>query len=156
MYLRNIIGNLRRIAKLRPWSLRSVLMQKYDYPPEQADKLRDFLGPMLALDPQDRPSAGELAKHPWLDDPNAAPPYTKDYAAPSVVPGSSLGMSGLSGIGDGNVLGGGTSAPVDDERLNQVLQVLKAVELAESGQASHGHSTSTRTLGQSTAISAAS
>jgi serine/threonine protein kinase len=50
-------------------------MQKYDYPLHQATALRDFMLPMLALDPDDRPSAGELSRHPWLDMEDAAPPY---------------------------------------------------------------------------------
>ena len=130
--------------------MRSVLMQKYDYPSDQADKLQDFLVPMLALDPAERPTAGQLAKHPWLDDPDAAPPYTLNYPTASVAPSANVGM-GLSmtgGVvygGDGALPGlGGSSAPVvDDERLHQVLQVLKGVELSESGQAP---STRTRTI----------
>lgn len=106
-------GHLRRVApsKLRPWSLRAVLIQKYDYPAEQADKLCDFVLPMLALDPDERPSAAELAEHPWLDDPKAAPPYMAGRAA--------------TGAGDDFV-------QVDDARLTQVLQALKAVSVQDT------------------------
>jgi serine/threonine protein kinase len=94
------------VAKLRPWSLKAVLTQKYDYPQEQAEKLRDFMLPMLALDPNDRPSAAELAKHPWLDDPHAAPPYAADR---------------VSATDDFH--------QVDDARLTEVLQALRAVSI---------------------------
>ncbi|KAF8337579.1 kinase-like domain-containing protein [Cantharellus anzutake] len=68
-------GELRRITKLKPWPLEQVLVQKYDYPPRQAKALKDFLVMPLSLDPADRPSAKELAEHPWLDMEDAAPPY---------------------------------------------------------------------------------
>jgi serine/threonine protein kinase len=55
-------------------------MQKYDYPLHQATALRDFMLPMMALDPDDRPSAGELSRHPWLDMEDAAPPYAVGMA----------------------------------------------------------------------------
>jgi serine/threonine protein kinase len=99
-------GGLRRVAKLRPWSLKAVLMQKYDYPQNQAEKLRDFVLPMLSLDPNDRPSAGELAKHPWLDDSDAAPPYAAD-----------------------RVSAADDFYHVDDARLTEVLRALHAVTI---------------------------
>jgi len=76
----NSNGQLRNISRLRPWNLKKVLMQKYDYPVHQATALRDFMVPMLALDPDDRPSAGELSRHPWLDMEDAAPPYAAGMA----------------------------------------------------------------------------
>lgn len=82
----NSNGQLRNISRLRPWSLKKVLMQKYDYPVKQATALRDFLVPMLALDPDDRPSAGELSRHPWLDMEDAAPPYTTGVTMESIRP----------------------------------------------------------------------
>lgn len=94
------------MAKLRPWSLKAVLMQKYDYPQDQAEKLRDFMLPMLALDPNDRPSAAELAKHPWLDDSDAAPPYAADRVSTT-----------------------DDFYQVDDARLTEVLQALQAVTI---------------------------
>lgn len=99
------------MAKLRPWSLRAVLTQKYDYPPEQAEKLRDFILPMLALDPNARSSAAALAKHPWLDDPDAAPPYAADRVSAS-----------------------DEFYKVEDQRLAQVLQALHTVSLEKQQQ----------------------
>jgi serine/threonine protein kinase len=122
------LGSLRRIAKLRPWNLRSVLTQKYDYPVVQADKLRDFLIPMLALDPAERPSAGELAKHPWLDDRDAAPPYAKNLLMEKGLDLTTrMNNAGRPGCPDGTL--------VDDEKLIQVLQSIKALELEEERQA---------------------
>lgn len=79
-------------------------MQKYDYPQEQAEKLRDFLHPMLSLDPNERWSAAELAKHPWLNDPEAAPPYAADRVSAS-----------------------DEFYKVEDQRLAQVLHALQTV-----------------------------
>lgn len=91
-------------------------MQKYDYPQEQAEKLRDFILPMLALDPNDRPSAAELANHPWLDDMNAAPPYAAD-----------------------RVLASDDFYKVEDARLAQVLQALHTVSLQQQQQQQQHH-----------------
>lgn len=88
-----------------------MLIQKYDYPAEQADKLCDFVLPMLSLNPDERPSAAELAGHPWLDDAAAAPPYMAGRAA--------------TGAGD-------DFYQVDDARLTQVLQALKAVSVQDT------------------------
>ena len=35
-----------------------------------SDKCKDFISKLLTLDPNDRPSAEEALKHPWLDDAN--------------------------------------------------------------------------------------
>ena len=67
-------GRLRNIPHLKPWGLISVLEQKCDYPLKQATALHNFMAPMLELDPDDYPSAGELSRHPWLDMEDAAPP----------------------------------------------------------------------------------
>lgn len=110
-----VIGGLRRVAKLRPWGLKAVLTQKYDYPQEQAVKLRDFMLPMLALDPNDRPSAAELAKHPWLSDPGAAPPYAADRVSTT-----------------------DDFYQVDDARLMEVLQALQAVSIQSESHLAPG------------------
>jgi len=103
------------VAKLRPWGLKSVLTQKYDYPQEQAVKLRDFMLPMLALDPSDRPSAAELAKHPWLSDPDAAPPYAADRVSTT-----------------------DDFYQVDDARLMEVLQALQVVSIQSESHLAAG------------------
>lgn len=60
-------GELRHIAKLRYWPLRSVLREKYILPPDQADLISSFLLPMLRLEPDRRAKAGELIHHAWLE-----------------------------------------------------------------------------------------
>ncbi|KAG0243492.1 serine/threonine protein kinase, CMGC group [Actinomortierella wolfii] len=59
-------GELRHIHKLRYWPLNDVIHEKYQVPRAEADFLADFLNRMLALDPYQRATAGEMCKHPWL------------------------------------------------------------------------------------------
>jgi len=59
-------GTLRNIAKLNPWPLASVMKDKYDYKPEQAELFASFLEPMLAVDCSKRASAKDMLEHPWL------------------------------------------------------------------------------------------
>lgn len=61
-------GNLHRIAKLKPWGLREVLVEKYKFALADADAIADFLLPMLALNPEHRADAGGMVNHPWLSD----------------------------------------------------------------------------------------
>ncbi|KIY64752.1 kinase-like protein [Cylindrobasidium torrendii FP15055 ss-10] len=60
-------GELRHIQKLRYWPLDAVLHDKYLFPKPEAELLGSFLEAMLRLDPTKRVTAGEAAKHPWLD-----------------------------------------------------------------------------------------
>jgi serine/threonine protein kinase len=62
----NMRGELRHIKSLRFWSLESVLRQKYKFNPVPARTLASFLLPMLRLDPDARPSARKMLKHPWI------------------------------------------------------------------------------------------
>lgn len=99
-------GELRRITKLKPWPLEQVLVQKYDYPLKQAKALKDFLVLPLALDPAERPSAKDLASHPWLDMDDAAPPYptaNRFHCRPasSVPPANTEGSSGEESVSTG-------------------------------------------------------
>ncbi|KZO92415.1 kinase-like protein, partial [Calocera viscosa TUFC12733] len=59
-------GELRNIHKLRFWPLSSVLHDKYMLAKDEADKIADFLGPMLRLHPDKRASAEEMLQHEWL------------------------------------------------------------------------------------------
>ncbi|KAF9913768.1 serine/threonine protein kinase, CMGC group, partial [Lobosporangium transversale] len=59
-------GELRRIQKLRMWKLEDVLKEKYVMPQRDAAVLSDFMEKMLQLDPSQRATAGEMARHPWL------------------------------------------------------------------------------------------
>ena len=60
-------GQLRYIKHLKPWPLSRVMREKYLFAPNDADALCAFLEPMLVTDFRERVSAGEAARHPWLD-----------------------------------------------------------------------------------------
>lgn len=60
-------GDLKHITKLKPWGLFEVLMEKYEWSPEDAAAFTDFLLPMLELVPEKRATAAECLRHPWLN-----------------------------------------------------------------------------------------
>ncbi|KAI2661694.1 SRSF protein kinase 1 [Labeo rohita] len=59
-------GDLKHITKLKPWGLLDVLMDKYEWPREEAETFTDFLLPMLELLPEKRATAADCLRHPWL------------------------------------------------------------------------------------------
>nr|CAD7574635.1 unnamed protein product [Timema californicum] len=59
-------GELRHITKLKPWRLREVLTEKYEWNNADAKAFADFLTPMLAFELSERVTAQECLKHPWL------------------------------------------------------------------------------------------
>ncbi|XP_044598135.1 SRSF protein kinase 3 isoform X1 [Cotesia glomerata] len=59
-------GELKHITGLKPWGLYEVLTEKYDWSPSEAREFADFLIPMLDFDPDNRNTAAECLKHPWL------------------------------------------------------------------------------------------
>uniref|UniRef100_A0A665TIW1 non-specific serine/threonine protein kinase n=1 Tax=Echeneis naucrates TaxID=173247 RepID=A0A665TIW1_ECHNA len=59
-------GDLKHITKLKPWGLLEVLIDKYEWPREEAECFTDFLHPMLELIPEKRATAAECLRHPWL------------------------------------------------------------------------------------------
>ncbi|XP_076801436.1 SRSF protein kinase 3-like [Clavelina lepadiformis] len=59
-------GQLRHIHKLKMWPLREVLVEKYEWPLEDAEQFASFLLPMLEITPERRATAAECLKHPWL------------------------------------------------------------------------------------------
>ncbi|XP_072306188.1 SRSF protein kinase 1a isoform X2 [Eucyclogobius newberryi] len=59
-------GELKHITKLKPWGLLEVLVDKYEWPREEAESFTDFLLPMLELIPEKRATAAECLRHPWL------------------------------------------------------------------------------------------
>ncbi|XP_059359667.1 SRSF protein kinase 1-like isoform X1 [Carassius carassius] len=59
-------GELKHITKLKPWGLMDVLMDKYEWPQEEAEIFTDFLIPMLELLPEKRATAADCLRHPWL------------------------------------------------------------------------------------------
>jgi serine/threonine-protein kinase SRPK3 len=60
-------GKLRHIQHLRFWNLKNVMTDKYDFEDHAAAALQSFLEPMLSLEPQDRATAGDMSRHPWLE-----------------------------------------------------------------------------------------
>ncbi|XP_061540925.1 SRSF protein kinase 1a isoform X2 [Phycodurus eques] len=59
-------GDLKHITKLKPWGLLEVLVDKYEWPRQEAESFADFLLPMLELVPDKRATAAECLRHPWL------------------------------------------------------------------------------------------
>uniref|UniRef100_A0A7N8XYF2 non-specific serine/threonine protein kinase n=1 Tax=Mastacembelus armatus TaxID=205130 RepID=A0A7N8XYF2_9TELE len=59
-------GQLRHISKLKPWSLLEVLLDKYQWPREEAVQFSSFLLTMLELLPEKRATAAQCLKHPWI------------------------------------------------------------------------------------------
>uniref|UniRef100_A0AAY4B6P4 non-specific serine/threonine protein kinase n=1 Tax=Denticeps clupeoides TaxID=299321 RepID=A0AAY4B6P4_9TELE len=59
--------SLRHIGSLKPWGLFEVLLEKYEWPLEQAAQFSDFLITMLELVPEKRATAAQCLQHPWLN-----------------------------------------------------------------------------------------
>ncbi|EGV92097.1 Serine/threonine-protein kinase SRPK3 [Cricetulus griseus] len=60
-------GQLRHIHNLKHWGLYEVLMEKYEWPLEQATQFSAFLLPMMEYIPEKRASAADCLQHPWLN-----------------------------------------------------------------------------------------
>ncbi|XP_044077951.1 SRSF protein kinase 3-like isoform X1 [Siniperca chuatsi] len=59
-------GQLRHISKLKPWSLLEILLDKYEWRREEAVQFSSFLLTMLELLPEERATAAQCLKHPWI------------------------------------------------------------------------------------------
>ncbi|KAG7220405.1 hypothetical protein INR49_018243 [Caranx melampygus] len=59
-------GELRHISSLKPWGLFEVLLEKYEWPLDQAAQFSDFLLTMLELHPDHRATAAQCLQHAWL------------------------------------------------------------------------------------------
>ncbi|XP_068576480.1 SRSF protein kinase 3-like [Cebidichthys violaceus] len=59
-------GQLRHISKLKPWTLFEILLEKYEWPREEATNFSSFLLTMLELLPEERATAARCLKHPWI------------------------------------------------------------------------------------------
>ncbi|KAJ8265088.1 hypothetical protein COCON_G00141870 [Conger conger] len=60
-------GDLRHIMNLKPWGLFEVLLEKYEWPLEQAAQFSDFLLTMMQHVPGKRATAAQCLQHPWLN-----------------------------------------------------------------------------------------
>eukprot|EP00794_Sanderia_malayensis_P005974 gene5974-6670_t len=61
-------GELKHIKKLRPWCLRDVLIEKYEWNTPDAEEFASFIEPMLDYVPERRATAAQCLKHPWLNE----------------------------------------------------------------------------------------
>ncbi|XP_017158698.1 SRSF protein kinase 3 isoform X2 [Poecilia reticulata] len=59
-------GELRHISNLKPWGLFEVLLEKYEWPLDQAAQFSDFLLTMLEMEPDRRATAAQCLQHAWL------------------------------------------------------------------------------------------
>ncbi|PWA19982.1 hypothetical protein CCH79_00019932 [Gambusia affinis] len=59
-------GELRHISNLKPWGLFEVLLEKYEWPLDQAAQFSDFLLTMLEMEPERRATAAQCLQHTWL------------------------------------------------------------------------------------------
>lgn len=60
-------GTLRRISRLKPWPLKDVLTEKYEWGQTEADEFASFLLPMLKPDCSRRATAAQCLAHSWLN-----------------------------------------------------------------------------------------
>ncbi|KAL9245716.1 hypothetical protein vseg_019336 [Gypsophila vaccaria] len=60
-------GDLKRIKRLKFWSLDRLLVEKYKFPETEAREFADFLRPILDFAPEKRPTAQQCLQHSWLN-----------------------------------------------------------------------------------------
>lgn len=60
-------GDLKRIRRLKFWSLDRLLVDKYKFSENEAREFAEFLRPLLDFTPEKRPTAQQCLQHPWLN-----------------------------------------------------------------------------------------
>ncbi|KAJ9670954.1 hypothetical protein PVL29_027102 [Vitis rotundifolia] len=85
-------GDLKRIRRLKFWSLDRLLVDRYKFSESDAREFADFLVPLLDFAPEKRPTAQQCLQHPWLNLTNLAANETKSK---SNVEKLNVGMSKL-------------------------------------------------------------
>lgn len=85
-------GDLKRIRRLKYWSLDRLLVEKYKFSEEDTREFAEFLCPLLDFAPERRPTAQQCLQHPWLNLSNSTPSATKNE---SNVEKLNVGMSNL-------------------------------------------------------------
>ncbi|KAJ0041274.1 hypothetical protein Pint_28723 [Pistacia integerrima] len=63
-------GDLKRIRRLKFWSLDRLLVEKYKFSETDAREVAEFLCPILDFAPEKRPTAQQCLQHPWLNPTN--------------------------------------------------------------------------------------
>lgn len=72
-------GTLRRISRLKPWPLKDVLTEKYEWGETEADEFASFLLPMLKPDCSRRATAAQCLAHSWLNPDAVYVPVILDF-----------------------------------------------------------------------------
>lgn len=86
-------GDLKRIRRLKYWSLDKLLIDKYEFSEEDARGFAEFLCPLLDFAPEKRPTAQQCLQHPWLN--NLSSPTPSATKNESNVEKVNIGMSNL-------------------------------------------------------------
>ncbi|KAA0025610.1 hypothetical protein IC582_018574 [Cucumis melo] len=60
-------GDLKRIRRLKFWSLDRLLVEKYKFSEADAQSFAEFLSLVLDFAPEKRPTAQQCLQHPWLN-----------------------------------------------------------------------------------------
>ncbi|KAK2657644.1 hypothetical protein Ddye_010696 [Dipteronia dyeriana] len=60
-------GDLKRIRRLKYWSLDRLLVDKYKFSEVDAREFAEFLCPLFDFVPEKRPTAQQSLQHPWLN-----------------------------------------------------------------------------------------
>ncbi|XP_060962636.1 uncharacterized protein LOC115702599 isoform X1 [Cannabis sativa] len=85
-------GDLKRIRRLKYWSLDKLLIEKYRFSESEAREFAEFLCPVLDFAPEKRPSAQQCLQHPWINASSSGQSASKKEATVEKV---NVGMSKL-------------------------------------------------------------
>ncbi|CAK9320816.1 unnamed protein product [Citrullus colocynthis] len=85
-------GDLKRIRRLKFWSLDRLLVEKYKFSEADAQSFAEFLCLILDFAPEKRPTAQQCLQHPWLNPRNLPQSEMKNKSEVEKV---NVGMSNL-------------------------------------------------------------
>ncbi|CAK9137035.1 unnamed protein product [Ilex paraguariensis] len=85
-------GDLKRIRRLKYWTLDRLLVDKYKFSDSDAREFAEFLCPILDFVPEKRPTAQQCLQHPWLNTKNINQKESKSESSAEKV---DVGMSNL-------------------------------------------------------------
>ncbi|KAF9611955.1 hypothetical protein IFM89_037175 [Coptis chinensis] len=84
-------GDLKRIRRLKFWSLERLLIDKYKFKESDAREFAEFFCPLLDFAPEKRPTAEQCLQHSWLMLKNTPPGEDKEIPVEKL----GIGMSKL-------------------------------------------------------------